>query len=170
MSPRGRKSDGHPGLNSVIHYGMRRVVMVCFGLAALAPAPGAAAQGARPEDRWDREGADLLRRAGQALTEQGYRMRSEPPLGSLQQGETQQLAVGLREGGEYALVAVCDSACSNIELRLFDETSREVAAALEPGAAVLRFTPGRNGKYRLRVTMAACGHSPCRYSVGVFER
>jgi len=120
--------------------------------------------------RWDREVADQLRRAGKALEDQGYRTRSEPSLGSLNQGETEQLWIGLREGVQYALVGVCDSACTNLDLRLFDGASHEVAVALDPGAPVLRITPAGNTKYRLRVIMTACGHSPCRYSIGVFER
>lgn len=131
----------------------------------------AAAQGTtRPLDRWDRQVSDQLRRAGETLRDQGFRARPDPLTGSLNQGETEQLWIGLREGAAYALVAVCDSACTDMDLRLLDDTSHEVAVAIDPGAAVLRITPTRGGKYRLRVVMAACGHSPCRYGVGVFEK
>ena len=150
---------------------MRGFVTFCCTLGALVTsAAAAAAQGNRPPDRWDREVADQLRRAGQALQEQGYRARPEPLAGALNQGETEQLWIGLRQGGEYALVAVCDSACGDLDLRLLDEGSHEVAVAIDPGPPVLRISPSRNGKYRLRVVMVACGHSPCRYGVGVFEK
>jgi hypothetical protein len=120
--------------------------------------------------RWDREVAAELRRAAQALEQQGYRMRGEPMLGTLNQGEVDSLWVGLREGVDYALVGVCDSACTNLDLRLFDDATHEVAAALEPGPPILRVTPTLRTKYRLRAIMTACNHSPCRYSVGIFER
>jgi len=121
-------------------------------------------------DRWDRQVADQLRRAGQALEQQGYHMRSDPMVGSLNQGEADPLWVGLREGVQYALVGVCDSACTNLDLRLMDDASHEVAVSLDSGPPVLRVTPANRTKYRLRVIMTACSHSPCRYSVGVYER
>lgn len=147
---------------------MRGFVTFCCTLGAVATS--AAAQGSRPMDRWDREVGEQLRRAAQALRDQGFRQRPEPLTGSLNQGETEQLWIGLRQGGAYALVAVCDSACTDMDLRLLDGASHEVAVAIDPGPPVLRIAPGRDGKYRLRVVMAACGHSPCRYAVGVFEK
>jgi hypothetical protein len=152
---------------------MRFIALLCIGCAAAAPAAaqgGEPAQTSRPMGRWDREVSQLLRRAGQALEQQGYRLRPEPIVGSLNQGETEELSVGFRDGVAYALVGVCDSACGNLDLRLFDETSHEIAVAIGPGMPVLRLTPSRNAKYRLRVVMTGCSHSPCRYSVGVFDR
>jgi hypothetical protein len=147
---------------------MRPLLLLCFGV--LLPAAPAAGQGSRPLGRWDREVKAELRKAGKALEQQGYRLRGEPMLGTLNQGEVDSLWTGLRDGVAYALVGVCDSACTNLDLRLFDDASHELAAALEPGPPVLRVTPTQRTKYRLRVIMAACNHSPCRYSVGIFER
>lgn len=146
-------------------------MLVALGLCLLAStAAGQTPPGnPRPMGRWDREVADQLRRAGRALEDQGFRLRPEPMIGSLNQGEVDSLWVGLREGVAYALVGACDSACSNLDLRLFDDASHEVAVSLDAGPPVLRITPDRNHKYRLRVIMASCGHSPCRYSVGIFE-
>lgn len=120
--------------------------------------------------RWDREVADQLRRAGQALADQGYRLRPEPMIGSLNQGEVDSLWVGLRQGVPYALVGVCDSACTNLDLRLVDDASHELAVSIDSGPPVLRISPTGNHKYRLRVIMTGCTHSPCRYSVGIFEQ
>lgn len=144
---------------------MRRVVTMCFTLTSLT-----AAQGTPPGDRWEREVNDRLRRAGQALQTQGYRLRPDPFHGSLNQGETEQMWISLRVGGEYALVAVCDSDCSDLDLRLVNDRDHELAVALDSGPPVLRFSPTQDGKFRLRVVMAACGHSPCRYGVGVFTK
>jgi hypothetical protein len=136
----------------------------------VAVATPAQAQGNRPMGRWDREVAAELHRAGQTLAPQGFHMRSEAMTGSLNQGETDALYVGLREGVPYAIVGVCDSACTNLDLRLLDAASHELAVSLDAGPPVLRITPAANSKYRLRVIMTACSHSPCRFSVGVFER
>lgn len=152
---------------------MRAWWLVGFGVV-LAATSGAAQTAAppppRPMGRWDREVADQLRRAGRPLQDEGFRPRGEPMLGSLNQGEVDSLWVGLREGASYALVGVCDSACTNLDLRLFDDASHELAVSLDPGPPILRIQPTTNRKYRLRVIMAACSHSPCRYSVGIFER
>lgn len=146
---------------------MRYLLLISCSLAVAMPAAG---QGSRPMGRWDREVAAQLARAARPLEEQGYTRRSEPSLGSLNQGETDSMTIGLREGGEYALVGVCDSACTDLDLRLFDESSHELAVALNPGTPILRITVPRTSKYRLRVVMTACSHSPCRYGVGVFGK
>jgi hypothetical protein len=148
---------------------MRLLLPVTLALLA-APVGLLPAQGARPMGRWDREVAAQLARAARPLEEQGFTRRSEPQLGLLNHGETDSLTIGLREGGEYALVGVCDSACSDMDLRLFDESSHEVQVALGPGQPVLQLKAPRTSKYRLRVVMTACSHSPCRYSVAVFQR
>ena len=77
----------------------------------------------------------------------------------------------LDRGRAYVIVAVCDSDCKDVDLRLLDNRRREIDRDVErddyPAVAV---EPERTDRYTVRAIMAASSAAPCRYGFGVFAR
>lgn len=140
---------------------------VAFLLGALLVAPGTAAA----QRRWERQVRDQIKRAGRILEDRGYELSHEAYTGSLNNRDSESLTLTLREGSSYALVAVCDEDCSDIDLRLFDPDGDEVDSDVQTDdTPIVQAAPRNTGKYRVKVIMASCSTSPCFYGVGVFSK
>ena len=142
-------------------------VAVAFLLGALLAAPGSAPA----QSRWERQVRDQIKRAGRILEDRAYELSHDVYTGSLGNHDSESLTITLREGISYALVAVCDEDCSDIDLRLFDSDGDEVDSDVEnDDTPIVQAAPSRTGKYRVKVIMASCSTSPCFYGVGVFAK
>ena len=86
-------------------------------------------------------------------------------------GERETLRIALREGTQYALVALCDEDCRDLEVTVLGEDDAVLAKSAGWGdRPLLEVQPRATGKYRIVVTMAHCGSGPCAYGVGVFMK
>jgi len=122
-------------------------------------------------DRWEGQEAGQLRQASSELSSRGMRPMYRPYIGSLRNGANASHAVTLNAGTAYALVGVCDNDCSDLDLRLFDASGREVASdLLTDDTPVVSVTPRRTGTYTVRAIMTQCSSQPCRYGIGVYGR
>jgi hypothetical protein len=134
-------------------------------VAALAAAPAAA------QIPWDRQVDERLRAVSTDLAPQGWRVAGDPFTGRLAQGGQDSLRVALRAGTRYALVAVCEADCRDLEVALLGETTTLVAqGTARSDRPVVEIEPGTTGKYRIVVTMARCATNRCGYAIGVFTR
>jgi hypothetical protein len=113
-----------------------------------------------------------LQERGQGLRQQGFALMPEIPVGSLSEGEQKVLSFGLDGGGDYAFLGMCDSDCSDLDLRLDTVDGQEVDSdyQIDNTPAVYVENLGRSGTYLLTIGMAACVSGSCRYGVGVFRR
>jgi len=90
--------------------------------------------------------------------------------GALAQGGKDQLTIELDSGGSFSFLAVCDSDCSDIDLRVYDPSGNLVGEdVLLDDYPVVSFTAARSASYTVEVIMATCTQSPCFYAVGTFE-
>ena len=105
------------------------------------------------------------------LADRGYFESGDMFEGSLDEMEEEDVWISLRRNQSYAILAVCDEDCSDIDLYLYDEDGDQIdtdtSIDQEP---VVRVTPRRNADYRVRVRMYSCDTEPCYYAFGVYER
>jgi hypothetical protein len=77
--------------------------------------------------------------------------------------------VTLSAGFSYALMAVCDVDCSDIDLSLFDGMGDLIVEDTEiDDAPVIEFTVTSGGDFTLDVAMFECSTEPCYYGVALF--
>jgi hypothetical protein len=134
--------------------------------ALLAAAPAASAQ-----SRWREQVNHQIGNASKILEERGFQLTHDVYDGSLGNEGSEFLTLTLHAGTQYAVVAVCDNDCSDIDLRLYDENDTELDSDVEnDDKPIVAIVPPRDGKFRLKVIMAKCATSPCFYGVGVYGK
>ena len=138
--------------------------LALLALGGLVPAVAA-------QTRWERQVSEQLRVISTDLAPQGWRYAGNPFTGQLGPGERETLRIALREGTRYALAALCDEDCRDLELTVLGENDAVLAETGGLGdRPLLELQPATTGKYRIVVTMAHCGSGPCAYGVGVFMK
>ncbi|HEY2806326.1 MAG TPA: hypothetical protein VGI92_10770 [Gemmatimonadales bacterium] len=104
--------------------------------------------------------------------EQGYgHLAGEAIFGRIDDRATASHDLLLTAGIEYALMATCDSDCSNVDLKVFDSQGTMILGDTSAdNTPVLTFTANTSGRYRADVIMAACNHSPCYYGLQLLTK
>jgi hypothetical protein len=143
---------------------MRRVSLFLFLGAWLV----LAAQ-ARAQSQWEQQVLDQLRSAGDVLGPDGYSLRGDPHTGTLKNESSEDFSIVLEGGVRYILVGVCDNDCTDVDLRLLDESGQEIDSDYEEDdVPMVEAGPARAAQYTVHVYMAKCSTEPCFYGVGVF--
>jgi hypothetical protein len=98
---------------------------------------------------YDDQVRDFLDTSASIMLEpQGLTATHEVYTGSLDANAETEHWVTLDRGGEYALLAVCDEDCSDIDLYLYDEDGREIDSdASADDVPVFLVTPSRRTRY-----------------------
>ncbi len=121
------------------------------------------------QDPWSRQVRQQLDVALDRMSVDGYALTHDPFIGSLGEGESEDLSLQLEAGVEYYIIGACDADCSDVDLALYDRSGAMIDRDIEEDdVPVLRVKPARSGTYRVEATMAACSSEPCRYGVGVY--
>lgn len=90
---------------------------------------------------------------------------------ALGDGETEPYSVSLTKGNTYALVGVCDTDCSDLDLTLYDNNGNLIVEdTLVDDAPVIEFNVLSSGDFKLNVTMYDCSASTCYYGVALFRK
>lgn len=119
----------------------------------------------------ERQVQDQLQVIANDLAPQGWRYAGNPFTGELGKGEEETLRVALRAGTPYALVALCNKDCHDVEVTVLGEDEAVLAKSDGRSARpLLEVNPTVTGKYRVVVRMAHCGTGPCAYGVAVFMK
>lgn len=102
----------------------------------------------------------------------GYARVSRSSIGVLPAGGVAAINLVLRSGGEYRIVGVCDRACGNLDLRLYDQGGGLITEDVGPGTVPnVSSIPRWTGQFRLQVRMSDCGaRAGCAYALTVFAR
>ena len=145
---------------------MPRLVIFLPVMLCVAAVPATAAA--------QRTATDPMRAQVDALTRRmpaGVRLLHAPWTGALAQGASADVWVRLRAGRRYQLIPFCDRDCTEVDLRMYDAAGAELAHASDvDDIPILSITPGRNARYRMRVTMLGCSAAPCRYAIAMYGR
>jgi hypothetical protein len=138
-------------------------LVACVLLAAPAPADA--------QSRWHEQVNAQIERAAKFLNERGYHRTHDVYTGSVKNEESDYLTLTLHAGTAYAIIAVCDNDCSDIDLRIFNEDDKELDSDVEnDDNPIVTVVPTSDGKFRLKVIMAKCTTSPCFFGVGVYGK
>jgi hypothetical protein len=134
-----------------------------------AAALGGALLGAAPalaQDEWAAQVERIMEAATRSMAEEGYQYGGYSHAGSLNEGAVDTLSLRLGGGMTTQLVGVCDTDCSDLDMRLNDANGNTIDVdVLDDDAPIVSVTPGNNGAYTLEVQMVACSEEPCRYAV-----
>ena len=142
----------------------RAFAVLLAGACLVAPAP------ARAQGRWQEQVSNQIEQASKILRERGF-ARTDTYDGTLNNESSESLTLSLRAGRQYAILAVCDNDCSDIDLRIYGSNDKEIDSDIEnDDKPVVMVTPDSDGKFRLKITMAKCSTSPCFYGVGLFAK
>lgn len=121
--------------------------------------------------QWQQQLAGQIEQVEEHLATSGYRLSDEAFTGSLNEGAHESIPLTLEPGREYMIVAVCDVDCSDIDLRLQDDTGNEVTADVElDDLPIVEAAPRESTTYSVQVIMANCTTEPCFYGVRVFAK
>ena len=132
---------------------------------------GTFASVAPANNEWEVQVEAQINTAGSLFSDEGYTQRREPYTGSLGQAESYDFNVRLERGISYALLAVCDADCNDIDLMISDENGVEVDSDYQDDdLPIVEVRPKRSGTYRVHVYMANCSNEPCYYGVGSFGK
>jgi hypothetical protein len=110
----------------------------------------------------------LLDSASSVMRNAGLSSRGAPTRGSLAGGASRDISVQLAAAEVLAFVAVCDQACSDLDLTVFGPDGNEVGSDVLPDdAPIVRADNARAGTYRVRVTMATCSAATCEFGMRI---
>lgn len=105
------------------------------------------------------------------LVERGYEPDGGPLTGAVGSGTSDIKTVNLEGGVEYAIFAVCDEECSDIDLRISGSADSALAEDVDADAnPILEFTAPTTGAYSLDMIMFRCGVSSCRWGGQVLRK
>jgi hypothetical protein len=142
-------------------------VYVKDGSGGGAPSGGAGAGG----EAYVEQVLGILEAFSGLAEERGYTDTGDDWVSALDESESEDQFVKLGGGADYALVAVCDEDCGDMDLAIYDPSGNLVAEDTETDAVpVLEITGARSGEYRIEVRMYQCSSEPCFYAMGLFKR
>ncbi len=101
-------------------------------------------------------------------------MRAAGPFsGGLAPQQSRRYTLTLRAGQDYRVIAVCDSRCGDIDLRLYDARGNQVAQdTLNDNVPTLAIRPLATGPHVIEIDMYQCtaAPDPCWYALNVYTR
>ncbi len=107
-----------------------------------------------------------------AITEFGYsgyeQINEHIDPDGLYEGESHFFELDMAPGYEHAIMAVCDSDCTDIDLILYED-GVEVDFDREPGTVPIIIGVPDRAYYEVEVFMYGCSVEPCYYGVGLFR-
>jgi hypothetical protein len=90
---------------------------------------------------------------------------------SLRDDRSNMLTMSLYRGRSYAIVAVCDQDCRDIDLLVYNENDQLVGKDIKADdKPMVGISPRWSGDFRVQVNMISCSASPCYYGVGLFGK
>ena len=118
-----------------------------------------------------RQARDLLYRYGQFLTEEGYTLASVDVEKIYTVDGRQKYEIQVQTGYEYTAIAVCDTDCKDIDLKLWGLDGKLITEDVEyDDYPMVEFDVTRSGKLLLEVIIPDCRANRCSYGVGLFRQ
>lgn len=177
LDPAGREvgSDVEPDDTPVIEIVSDKTgeFRVRIEMAECANAPCAFGIGvfATGQDEFDRQVHVQLNDAVKQLGREGFSLTHQIVTGSLKQKEYEEIEFELEAGGNYLILGVCDTDCSDLDLELRDAAGGRVDIDEgEDDVPVVAVSVPRTARYTVRAVMISCADEPCRYGVGAVRQ
>ncbi len=112
-----------------------------------------------------------LQQAEQVAGQQGFQQVGQPFAGGLIQGQSWNVPAQLVAGYEYRVLGVCDQACRDMDIAVYDESGATIAQDnATDDHPVVAVTPGANGNFTIQAQMFQCSAQPCYYALVLYGR
>lgn len=109
--------------------------------------------------------------SGAVYTAEGYAGTHDPHIDRLTPNATDSINFELEADVEYVVIGVCDSDCSDLDLRLKDENGNTIDEDFATDdVPIVEVSPAWTGRFDLDVVMANCSESYCYYGVAIFGK
>jgi hypothetical protein len=123
------------------------------------------------QDQFERQVRQQLNAVTGALRDKGFELTHRVYTGELDESRSTGVTFRLRPGLTYAVVAVCDTDCDDVDMRVESPSGRRIGRDEQnDDTPVVEFTSERGGAYKVTVTMADCDSEPCTYGIGVYAK
>lgn len=107
--------------------------------------------------------------ANKSFGGQGYTPTAWGKQDDLKAGEAAVYEIGIDPGDDMLMVAVCDKACTDVDMQIIDPGGKQVGADEEGDATpIVKFTGASQGLFKVRVTMVNCSTPTCAVGVKAF--
>jgi hypothetical protein len=104
-------------------------------------------------------------------TGQGYAETHDPFIDRLSPDATDSINFELEADVEYVVIGVCDTDCSDLDLRLKDENGNTIDEDFATDDfPIVEVTPSWTGRFDLEVVMADCDAAYCYYGVAIYGK
>lgn len=111
---------------------------------------------------------ELFDKAAQIYADKGYASTGWERRGTMEQGKEQSFQIALNGAASYQVIGVCDGACENLDIRLYDSAGKLVDKdEQEDDFPIVGIEA--SGSYTAKVTMAKCGGT-CAFGVKTFQK
>ncbi len=112
----------------------------------------------------------LLDAAQARLSEHGYELQHRQ-VSAVDANSNWDSDAYLEAGGRYAVVAVCDVDCSDVDLQIVDAAGLEIGSDYSVSdTAFARFGAQETGSFGIQVRMYGCQAPACYAAVGLFRK
>lgn len=88
----------------------------------------------------------------------------------MRQGETTDITIKLAAGQQIVIAGVCDEDCSDMDLRVIQNSTTLGEDILDDDAPMVALQNFAGGTVTVRVEMPACSVAPCAFRVMVFGK
>lgn len=154
---------------------MNHLIRALLGASLLFAAP-LSAQETSPEEFPEADAEfvgqvnSLLDAAQEHLRGYGYELQSRE-VSAVENFQNWDAQAYLEAGESYAVVAVCDLDCSDVDLQILDSSAEEAASDFGlSDTAIARFSVEESGSYTLQTRMYGCEAPACYAALGVFRK
>lgn len=133
--------------------------------ACFATATASAQNGAQYRQQLDAQ----LQKSREIMQQGGYTVAVGPFTGALPAGGKERFTLPVQAGVSYRLVGVCDSDCSDVDLRLFNMNGGNIGEDLaNDDVPIIELEPTGNGTVQVETEMVTCSAAPCYHAIEVY--
>jgi len=149
---------------------LRGLAAIGLATATLAfTGPAAAQQQQQQVSPYVQAVIDQLSALVPAMAQQGFPNYEVVHLGAINNGTTETLNYTNNDAQDVVFIAVCDTDCSNIDLRV-KNGGRVIGEDVLDDKVPVVPTPAGARPLNLDVIMTTCSQNPCVYGLAVFRR
>ena len=120
------------------------------------------------QDKWEEQVRAQLDASLGAARGMGLHRTHDPIISTLHANSYKTYTVTLRSSHKYAITAVCDNDCNDIDLKIFHNGALVGEDVEKDDTPVVSVEPEETGEFNVRVIMVNCSSEPCRFGVGIY--
>ncbi len=115
--------------------------------------------------------SQLLKHGANLISSHSYELSHNIGTGRINRGGNDIYTLNLIRNNRYAIIAVCDNDCSDIDLKVYDENNNLIAEDVAyDDYPLVNITPRWSGPFKVVVTVPGCRTEYCYFGVAAFRR